>query len=368
MLQSDNVYGLLDKCSGGFWNCKKLLTYKRPWNFITGSRSVGKSTNIAVFFILDYLKNDHKFIYCRRTKDEALLTAPTFFGNAINIINDKTEYNIESLEYKGGEYTIKMKDEETARQCGMVVPLSLEQKYKSGNFSEYCNLVYDEFICQDATKYLGSKETPDREYRAVISLYQTIDRGIDRPYRNETRFFFLGNTATIYNPIFLSLNISDYIEDNARFIRPKNALWILERIESVEATAEIENSFAFMLSDEEGRDYAYRNRGSDTQEYVKSVPQHSRVYIYTLRFKGREYGLYRGLKDNCFYIGNAGDDGAPVVALDNESHRETDLRLVLTWSEHPVISNIVQAYKRNKLYFANGRIKATFYKYFNLTP
>lgn len=369
MLKSDNVYGLLDKCSGKFWNCKKLLTFSRPWNFVTGSRSVGKSTNIAIFFILDFLKNDHKFIYCRRTKDETLLTCNTFFGNAVPIINKCTEYNITNFEYNGGEYYIELDGDEAPRQCGKVVPLSLEQKYKSSNFSEYCNLVYDEFICQDSTRYLGSKDTPDREYRAVISLYQTIDRGIDRPYRNETRFFFLGNTATIYNPIFLSLNISDYITDEkARFIRPKSQLWILERIESVEATSEIENSFAFMLSDEIGRDYAYRNKGADSDEYIKPVPEHARTYIHTLKFKGRSYGLYRSLDNFAYYIGTPLDIGSSTIALDNESHTETDLKLVTTWSEHPLIMSMIKAYKQNKLFFANGRIKSAFYIYFNLTP
>ena len=138
MLNSGNVYKYLDAVSGSFWNCKRILSYGKPWNFVTGSRSVGKSTNIACFFILDFLKNGHKFIYCRRTKDEAMLTCQTFFGNAISIINAKTEFKIKSLEYNGGEYYITMDgagEDAPKIHCGTVIPLSLEQKYKSANFS-----------------------------------------------------------------------------------------------------------------------------------------------------------------------------------------------------------------------------------------
>lgn len=368
MLDSSNVFNLIDLCAGDFWSCRKLLSFKRPWNFVTGSRSVGKSTNIAVFFVLDFLKNSHKFIYTRRTKDEASLTCNTFFGNAVNIINNKTLYKIKSLEYKGGEYFIQMDGEEQPRQCGKVIPLSQEQKYKSADLSEYSNLVYDEFICQDSTRYLGSKDTPDREYRALLSLYQTIDRGIDKPYRNETRFFFLGNTATIYNPVFLSLNIADYIEDEARFIRPKNKLWVLERVETVEAIQEIETSFAYQLSDEQNRDYAYRNKGNDTDTYIKPVPADSRTYLYTLAFKGEQYGLYRSNNDQSFYIGRALEGRAGTISLDAQSHNENDLQLITSWSEHPITQIMIKAFKHNKLYFSNGKIKAIFYKYFKLTP
>lgn len=368
MLNSGNVYKYLDMISGYFWNCKKLLTYGRPWNFVTGSRSIGKSTNIACYFILDYIKNGHKFIYTRRTQDETMLTCRGFFSNAVKIINDKTEFKIESFCYDGGNYWIKFKDKETQEQCGTIVPLSQEQKFKSKDFSEYCNLVFDEFICQDATKYLGSKSTPDREYRAVLSLYQTIDRGIDRPFRNETRFFFLGNTATIYNPIFLSIGISGYITSNARFIAPKNKLWILERVDRVEATKDMESSFAFMLSDEEGRDYAFRNTGSDNDDYIRKPPANNRLYISTLVRNGVKYGIWCDMNYTDYYIADFKDIGKPTISLDVSSHTENDLMMITQWREYPVIQTLIYKFKHNNLFYGNGKIKQEFFKYFNLMP
>lgn len=369
MLSGGNVYKYLDIISGGFWNCQKLLTYGRPWNFVTGSRSVGKSTNIACYFIIDFLKNGHKFIYTRRTQDETMLTCRGFFGNAIKIINDKLpEFNIYSLTYEGGEYFIKTSEEGEKIQCGCVVPLSQEQKFKSKDFSEYHNLVFDEFICQDSTKYLGSKQTPDREYRAILSLYQTIDRGIDKPYRNETRFFFLGNTATVYNPLFLSIGIAEYITEEAKFIAPKNKLWVLERIESVEATKDMEQSFAFMLSDEEGKDYAFRNKGNDTDDYIKKPPANNRFYLCTLVRNGNKYGVWADGNYTDYYIADFKDVGKPTVSLDVLSHKENDLMMITQWREYPIIQTLVYKFKHNNLFYGNGKIKQEFYKYFNLMP
>lgn len=368
MLNSGNVYKYLDSISGKFWNCKKLLTYGKPWNFVTGSRSVGKSTNIGAFCILDFIVNGHKFIYTRRTKDETLLTCESFFGNPVRLINDKTPFKVHSIIYEGGDYFIQYEKDGEKIHCGCVVPLSLEQKYKSANFSEYCNLVFDEFICQDATRYLGSKSTPDREYRAVLSLYQTIDRGIDKPYRNETRFFFLGNTATIYNPLFLSVGVAEYITQDARFISPKNKLWVLERIESVEALEDMKNSFSYLLADEEGRNYAFKNTGSDTDDYIKKPPANNRRYICTLVRNNVKYGVWSDTSYTDYFIGEYKDVGREVVSLDVCSHKENDLLMITQWQDYPIIKTLLYKFKRSHLFFSNGKAKNEFYKFFNLMP
>ena len=368
MLKSANVYKYLDLLSGDFWSCKKLLTYGRPWNFVTGSRSVGKSTNIGCFCLLDFVKNGNKFIYSRRTKDETLLTCESFFGNPVSIINSKTDIHIHSLEYEGGNYYIKYEEDGERIHCGCVIPLSLEQKYKSANFSEYCNLIFDEFICQDSTKYLGNKNTPDREYRAVLSLYQTIDRGINSPFRNETRFFFLGNTATIYNPLFLSIGIAEYIDDQAKIIAPKGKLWLLERIESVKALDDMQQSFAYLLSDEEGKNYAFRNKGADTKDYIRRPPANNKRYLCTLVRNGVNYGVWSDTSYTDYFIGEYKDVGREIISLDVGSHKENDLMLITQWQDYPIIKTLLYKFKRNHLFYSNGKAKQEFYKYFNLMP
>lgn len=357
------MYKELDACAGNFYNIKHLLTYGRPWNFVIASRSIGKSTAIKIFFILDFLENEHKFIYMRRTRDEMMLTAPDYFDDGLRIINEHTQYNIESLVYKSGEYHITLKGEKDPVQCGRVAALSLEQKLKSSNFSEYWNLVYDEFIASTPTGYLGSSKTPEREYNALLSLYQTIDRGIGRPFRNETRFFFMGNTLTVYNPVFVKLGIPKYIHDNSKIIAPKNALWIVERLDKVKATEMIEESFAYRLSDDYNRRYAYQNKGIDSNSFIKRPG--IAVYKYTLKIRGKEYGVYYG-KDKCIYIDRP-RTGFFTLSLDNESFGYDDLRLIMKWQQSEITRGLSDAYKNGYLFFGNGGIKNDLMLYFDMT-
>lgn len=364
------------KCTGRFYSPQKVITYGRPWIFITGSRSIGKSTSIAILVVLDYLENGHKWIYCRRTRDEVQLTANTFFGNAINIINKHTKYKIHDITFSKQRFWISMEsdkneDEEDGynkRECGMVIPLSLEQKYKSSNLSDYFTIIYDEFIAKNKTQYLGSAQTPNREYKAMLSLYQTVDRGIDKPYRNETTVFFLGNTATIYNPIYLSLGIANYIRPDSKIIAPKNKLWILEQIETVEALEEIEESYAYQLADEEEREYAYKNKGAgDTDTAFIGRPEIS-TYDETYTLNGVDYGVSH-TTDWKYYIGSPRRDvTAKKYSLDVDSHTGIDLKLIHKMLQHPMTVYLQKAFCDGRLYFKDVRTKQEWLKYLQFMP
>lgn len=345
--------------------------------FITGSRSIGKSTGIAILCILDYLINGHMWIYCRRTKDEVQLTAPTFFGNAVAIINKCTPYKIHEVVYSKQKFWISMEsdkiegDEEEGyekHECGMIIPLSLEQKYKSSNLSDYFTIIYDEFIAKNSSQYLGTSQTPEREYKAMLSLYQTVDRGIDRPYRNETMVFFLGNTATVYNPLFLSVGVADYVRPESKFVAPKGKLWVLQQIETVEALESIQDSWAYQLADEEERKYAYENKGSE--EVDKSFIGTAEICTYdeTFTLGGIDYGISHDTDYN-YYVGRA-RYGVTMkkYSLDVNSHNGIDLKLIHKMMDHPMTMWLRDAYALGKLYFKDAKTKNEWLKYLNYLP
>lgn len=365
-----NLYKYLDRYCGDFYNPKRVLTYGRPWNFVTGSRSVGKSTSIAILFILDYIVNNHKFLYCRRDQDAVMLTCQKFFASAVSIINSFGDFHIDEFFYYAKDYWIKLSTDEEPKQCGGIIPLSLENKYKSSNYSEYFNLVFDEFIEKDPNKYLGSIKTPDKEYKSVLSMYQTIDRGIGRAYRNETRFFFLGNTATIYNPMFLKLGISELVSNGAKFIAPKDKLWMLERVETVKAIEGIENSYAYQLADEEEQAYAYKNTGADSNAFIGKL--NKSVYLRTVVLNGQFYGIRKSVNDFPYLMQIGPADlkhNHVTISLDNGSHDgKVDLKLITAWRKQPLLVTVADAYANGRLLFADGRTKLEFLKYLQFMP
>ena len=368
MLNSGNVYKYLDQCANGFWSCKRALTYNRPTIVVTGTRSVGKSTGVACFALLDFIVNDHKFFYLRRRPMTLRQTCKTFFANAIQIINQHTEFKIKGFRFNRGEYEIAMEydadNNPVWKPCGKAVALSEEENYKSNVFSEYCTIIYDEFISKDPTKYLGTKDNINAEWDALMSFYQTVDRGIDRPFRNETRIFLLGNKSTIYNPICLTIGLADYVRTGARFTAPKGKLWVWENVDSVERTAEIEQSFAYQMSTQSVQDYAYKNKGDDTDDFIKR-PQIAR-YLNTVKLKGTCYGIYTD--ELGVYFIDKPKDGYAVVSLDLTSHDGNDLFMIQRWTESPTMVLLTSAYKRGKLYFGDGRTQNAFLKYFEFMP
>lgn len=349
MIEHGKTYKYLDKYCGGFYNPRRALTYGRPMVICCGSRSIGKSTGWAMFAILEFLQYGRKWIYVRRTKDEVSLTAPSFFDNAVDIINRFDDFKIDSISYKAGVFTITRGEE--VEECGIAIPLSLEHKYKSSNLSEYYTILYDEFIARFQTEYLGSADTPDTEYRKLISLYQTVDRGIGSSYRNDTSVIMLGNTATIYNPILIKLGIPEYVSEDSKMIAPKGKLWLLERVKSVEATSEIKNSFAYQLADEIEKDYAYENRNSEDFD-TSFVCKPSGKYRATFRLDGRDYGLYY---DNVnLYIGKPRKDvTAYYYAIDLKSHTGDgyNLGLLTKLKNYPYMKILKDKFSEGKLFF-----------------
>lgn len=365
-MYAGKTYKYLDMCANGFWSAKKALTYNKPIICVTATRSVGKSTGVAIYVLIDYLVNKHKLMYIRRRQRDTYKTCKTFFNNAVAIINKYTPFKIYGFKYEYGFYwiatemdTTKEEEEPIWEKCGMAFPLSEEEDLKSSVFSDYFTIIYDEFISKDRNKYLGTKHTPEMEWESLVSLYQTVDRGIDKPFRNETRIFLLGNKATIYNPICISLGISDYVHEGQHFTSPKNKQWVWEDLDRVDATANIEDSFAFQMSTESVKNYAYKNLGKDTKDFIKK-PGIAK-YIATVKLHNVLYGIYHD-DEFKFYIYLPKPNYA-VTALDVGSHTENDLQLIAKWRDSPLMTMLSGAYRKGMLYFGNGKIQNAFLMY-----
>lgn len=374
-----NVFKYLDRISGDFWSCKKILSYGRPFNFVLSGRSVGKSTNIACFVLLDYIKNGRRFIYCRRDKDTVSLTATSFFENAVQILNEVLPTFPEFKGFKmklklvGRDYYISYGVDEDGEDVweeesiGSTIALSLERKSKSSALGTVYNVIFDEFVERDPTKYLGNSETMDKvEYRAVMSLYHTIDRRVGRVFRNETRFFFLGNIETKFCPLLMKLGIADYMVRGANFIAPKDKQWVLEQVRGIDALKGREQSFAYQLSTEDELEYSFSSDVSEDQTFVKQ-PEVSE-YVMTVSLEGREYGIRRSIHQvvDELYICKP-MPGWQVLSLDLKGHTGLDYQLIKSWRQHPVTTRLAEYFQRGLLYFDREDTKNTFLKYLQFT-
>lgn len=406
MRTQDNVLKYMAKTDNGFFSPMKILSYGRPANIITGHRSGGKSTGVGRFVLFDFILNKRKFLYIRRRRDELDKTKKKFFDNCIDIINkadlgfkivyfdceagrykmtinyDDQDYTPVKYNKDGDKEDMTPEEEEEARKkdiksravdCGGAIALAMSQKVKSGyDFSDTDTIIFDEFIAEHQTDYLGSAETPDVEYENLISLFVSCDRGIGKYFRNETRIILIGNKANVYNPILLKWNVNKYLtmSPEAKFIAPKGEPgWVYEQVDPSQAFVNAaKNSNAILLMDEQERDYNLGNKtraGNEGAEWIQNPPPKANYYKGII-LAGNEYGIYQ--YNNIMFIGKY-QKGKRASAYDIVSLSRNDANLIVTnWKQDPIMLSIYIKFCRKQLYFNNQDTARVFLQYLNFIP
>lgn len=337
-----------------FYSPERALSYGRPYIFSIGSRSIGKTTGWAINTLLEHLRDESQVIYVRRTLDELRLTAETYFDTAAYLVGRYLSKDV-SVTYKGGEY--KCND----KLLGYALPLSLQQKYKSGAYDKVRTIIYDEFMIApgSSARYIGGRNGSSAEVEAMSSLYQTVDRGPDRPYRNETRVVFLGNAGTYYNPFFVEYGIDRWLRPETKYLAPKGALYVVEQTAETEATKTIKESYSYQLSSQKTKDYAYGNKYADllrSAAFIERSPAGDRSPLFTMAYEGQMYGVYAYMDKGYIWIGHGRCDGKPVLSLTCEDHRPNYL-LISQWRGNYLTSLVKQMYDRGSVRFADQKCK-----------
>ena len=337
---------------GKFYNPNIILSYGKVLNFTIGSRSIGKSTGWAIFLLKEFLDKGRQFIYVRRTQDETQLTAPSYFDNAVSILKEHG-YQIDEFYYKGGEYVVN------GVKCGYAIPLSLQQKYKSSNYSQVWWILYDEFmVMPGGSRYLGGNTNASYEVEAMTSLFQTVDRGIGRAFRNECRIIFVGNAGTFFNPFFINYGIDRLLRPDTKYLSPKKEIYVLELTKETEATKEIKNSNGYKMSTEKTKAYAYENQYADlgSDDFIMKKPNVAHVAICNMVMDGHTYGVYSYPELGYIYVSHYECLGKPYLSLTTTDHKPNYL-MIKTWHGHPITTLIKQMYDVGSIRFQDYKCK-----------
>lgn len=338
---------------GKFYNPNKILSYGKVLNFSIGSRSIGKSTGWALFLLLEWINKGRQFIYVRRTRDELHETCVTYFDNAVDILKHYG-YKIEEFYYKGGCYYMN------GELCGYAIPLGLQQKYKSSNYSKVWWILYDEFMIMPGTKstYLGGSSNSMLEVDAMVSLFQTVDRGVDRAFRDECRIIFIGNAGTFFNPFFINYGIDRFLRPETKFLCPKQGMYVLESTAETEATKDIKNSNGYKISTEKTKSYAYDNNYSDisNDRFISKPPKSHYKALCNFIYDGQTYGLYSYPEEGFIYVSHKECLGKPALALTMSDHSPNYL-MIRTWHGHPLTQLLKRMYDVGSIRFNDFKCK-----------
>lgn len=341
-----------------FYSPEKVLSYGRPFIFSVGSRSIGKSTGWAIYMIDRFVKKGWQWLYTRRDETELDITRKNFYDEGMAIFNAFYGTN-HRVVYRGEEYYV---DGELA---GFTVPLNLQQKYKSGGkYSGVRTILYDEFIITPGSgaKYIGGRAGMMQEVDAALSLYQSVDRGIGKAFRNETTFVFTGNAGSYYNPFFIEYGVDRYLRPDTKYLAPKSdsrdRLWVLESTKETEATKVIQESYAYQLSTERTRRYAYENKYDDMKEsdFIMKEPHGKREPMCNIVYEGEEYVVYSFINEGFIWVGRGSNSIVPTLAITTSDHRPNYL-LIQHYRGHYATQMIKQMYDLGCIKFQNMKCK-----------
>lgn len=170
----------------------KFEKQKYPYSMVLGPRSNGKSYWIKRYCLTQAFRDpEHKFMYLRRYQIESRASdVEGYFRDApiTDITNGKYT---KIVVYRGIIYFASI-DPETGKnvrgaECGYIGYLSNEQHFKSQNYNDVQEIIYEEFISEG---YLW------REPERLQSLISTCAR------KRKIRVWLIGNTINRVCPYF----------------------------------------------------------------------------------------------------------------------------------------------------------------------
>ena len=178
-----------------YYSLENILKKDCEYNIILGKRSNGKSYAVKNYCIRRAWKSDkNRFIVLRRLAEEIKPSVIVHYFTDVPIseITDGLCDNI--IVYRGEIWACKYSDTDDKnkkiRLLGYCRALIKSPQYKSGDYTDVSDIIYEEFIAEVGARYLPA------EPQELQSFVSTIARN------NKIKVWLIGNTISRICPYF----------------------------------------------------------------------------------------------------------------------------------------------------------------------
>lgn len=182
------------------WNCRRMDSYRKTWNFTVSAREPGKSTKLDWKLYQNFVhKHERCLIIRRRPVDltEGYVNSIAATINKFLPVHRRIQFYFNKGDLKTGQCDIYL-DIKKTKLFGRVQALNIPSERAKSNFiPRVSTILYDEFIPNDTKAYLP------KEVQNFLDIYSTYYR----EYSGHLRCYFSGNPYTIFNPFFAYLGI-----------------------------------------------------------------------------------------------------------------------------------------------------------------
>lgn len=329
----------------GWPTIAKFLARGNPFNFIVGSRQIGKTYTS----IKDVLSLNVPFIFLRKkeTQLDAVLKDPKE-SPFVALQNDGVaDFNIRK---NGKRYNIFVNAEEEPRI--MAAALSTFSNLRGFSGRRYQKILYDEFIGEKNEKPIPG------EYSAFVNLYMTVNSVRELQGEKPVQCICLANSDQLLNPLFVGFKLVTIVEKMKRnkqnfWEDPKRGILIINAGDSPKSKAMEETAlFRAIGTDNEFSKMALYNEYTDFENDLVS-PQNLKEYKPLIEVG--EICIYKHKSKRKYYAcGHV--SGSP------KKYDVSDADLLRLRRDHV---RLWFAYLSRNIVFESFIHKALFEKYFN---
>ena len=176
----------------GYLDIRKILNFKKTFNFIVGGRAIGKTYGA----LLTAIEDNHTIMFMRRTQSQADMINKSEFSPFKAIEMDKhIKIDVRPASKYNAVFTLD------DRIIGYSCALSTISNLRGFDASDVDLLIYDEFISEPHERPLKN------EGAAFLNAYETMNRNRELKGKDPIQCLFLANAFNIANPLFLELGL-----------------------------------------------------------------------------------------------------------------------------------------------------------------
>jgi len=273
-----------------YYNFDKIYSYNAMFNFLVGSRGLGKTYGSKLKVLRKAVRSGEQFIYMRRYKEELQTSAKTFFAD---IENEFPDWDFQTTGWKAEMSPVSKREEKKRpwKTIGYFIPLSRAQSMKSVAFPLVTTIIFDEFIIEKgAIHYLPN------EAEAFQNFYSTVDR-----WKDKTKVFFLANSVSIMNPYFLAYNIKP--DEVGELFTFGDGFGLCHFVDAKDFTSEVyQTKFGRFIQGTEYADYAVASEFKDNGDNLIRQKSADAKYNYTIETKQGTFSVWSSWSSQDYFI------------------------------------------------------------------
>lgn len=319
----------------------KILSYNAFFNFINGSRGVGKTYGAKKLAIRKALRYGEQFIYLRRYDTELREVRTTFFADI------REEFPGYILTCSGGKFYAQKDGDKNKQVIGYIIALSKAITMKSVSFHSVTTLIYDEYVIET-----GNYHYLKNEVKAFLDFYSTVDRNQGR-----VRVFFLANAVSINNPYFIEYEL--YPDQLPEYSTHYDGFIACHFDDSDVFSSEVlATPFGRFIAGTDYARYAVQNTYNDGHKKLVEPKPSDAKYLFTLEtFKG-SFAVWRHSMSNKWYIQNITPKGGErILTLEPAMMGEGK---TLLQRHDPILVALKSAFRHGEVFFSAPIIRNVF--------